>query len=74
LAFATTLKLVRAIAAKILYHHRRTWHWQKCDRCLARKYRFGTGPKQKMKLWVDKAEDSGYDDALLKEEDLSTLT
>jgi len=27
-----------------------------------------------MKLWVDKAEDSGYDDALLKEEDLSTLT
>jgi hypothetical protein len=33
----------------------------------------GSGPKQKMKLWVDKVEDSGYDDALLKEEDLSTL-
>jgi hypothetical protein len=34
----------------------------------------GSSGKQKMKLWVDKVEDSGYDDALLKEEDLSTLT
>jgi hypothetical protein len=33
----------------------------------------GSSGKQKMKLWVDKVEDSGYDDALLKEEDLSTL-
>jgi hypothetical protein len=34
----------------------------------------GSSGKQKMKLWVEKVEDSGYDDALLKEEDLSTLT
>ena len=33
----------------------------------------GSSGKQKMKLWVDKVEDSGYDDALLKEEDLSNL-
>ena len=34
----------------------------------------GSPAKQKMKLWVEKVEDSGYDDALLKEEDLSSLT
>ena len=33
----------------------------------------GSSAKQKIKLWVDKIEDSGYDDALLKEENLSTL-
>ena len=33
----------------------------------------GSSGKQRMKLWVDKVEDSGYDDALLVEEDLSTL-